>query len=141
MRSTPVVGGGLFGEGRKEKDEGPTPDELKSFRDNKGSSILQNFKQAGHPAEIIVEGEVYKIRIDDSTLKGLRTGYSGDMLGHRGKLSSTGMSIRPDENSVVNQLKGYVRNLSPMAQINEGQDGSEITDGKSSMSHPKEDAV
>ena len=135
MRSTPVVGGGLFGEGREkdEVDSGPVAGTSKPLRSSgKGpASALLSFKQSGHAAEIIVDGEVYKIRINDATLKSLRTGFSGEMLNNRGiSISGGGMSIQHDENDVVKQLQGYIR--SPLGQISEelAEEASETSSQK-----------
>ena len=142
MRSTPVVGGGLFGEGRETKEDedlGPTKP-LRPLGGKSPSSTLLNFKPSGHAAEIIVDGEVYKIRINDMTLKNLRTGYSGDVLNNRGIAVSGGMSIQHDENDVVSRLQGYIR--SPLGQISEEVvgEGSETSSMKKGDG-PKEGAV
>lgn len=107
MRSTPVVGGGLFDkrEVQEEKEEAPPS------KSGSGQwTPTFDFKVPGHKAEIIVKGESYDIRINDATLKKLRSGFSGDMLDHRGVSASEGVSIQPDRSNVVNNLHGYVRN-------------------------------
>lgn len=144
MRSTPVVGGGLFGEGREKKDEddsGPVGGTSKPLRSSGNGPTLLSFKQSGHAAEIIVDGEVYKIRINDATLRSLRTGFSGDVLNNRGiSISGGGMSIQHDENDVVKQLQGYIR--SPLGQISEdlAEEGSETSSQKIARD-PKEGAL
>lgn len=124
MRSTPVVGGGLFGE-NKHEDE--SDDEGHHGTKKKASGGVSewkpdfNFGRNGHRAEIIVKGESYNVRINDQTLKALRTGFSGDMLDGRGL---SGIQIQPDSSQVVNRLSGYIRNQ-PLAQITEETGDSE----------------
>lgn len=144
MRSTPVVGGGLFGEGREKKEEDDFdrtggPGKPLRASGKSPSSALLSFKPSGHAAEIIVDGEVYKIRINDTTLKNLRTGYSGDVLTNRGIAVSGGMSIQHDESDVIQKLQGYIR--SPLGQISEEEVG-EGSETSSQKGHdPKEGAV
>lgn len=118
MRSTPVVGGGLFGEtsdvmnvavaSNKDKEEESSSKTKNDWK--------PNFGVRGHQAEIIVQGESYQIRINDSTLKALRTGFSGDML----DLGRSGaMSIHRDNSNVVSQLQGFVRNSTILTKITE----------------------
>lgn len=126
MRSTPVVGGGLFGEtGNDDEDE---RHEKKSQKKVPGVSDWKpdfNFGRSGHKAEIIVKGESYNVRISNQTLQSLRTGFSGDTLDARG-MSMSGIQIQPDSSNVVNQLAGYVRNM-PLAQISEDGDSESET--------------
>lgn len=135
MRSTPVVGGDLFGDMnssihgkpvQKKPEEGAAKDKM--------SPLAYNFgRPQGHKAEIIVDGESYDIRINNETLRALKKGFSGDMLDTRG-VSYWGASIRPDDQNVSNQLQGYVRNIRPMSKIAEesddGSDTSSLTAGQ-----------
>lgn len=149
MRSTPVVGGGLFGEGRDDNKEedgrasgGFKPLPLSGQGKSSASLLLNTFKQSGHAAELICEGEVYKIRINDATLRNLRAGYSGETLDTRGITVSGGMSIQHDDNNVVNQLHGYIRSLAPLGQISEdGEEGSDAMSDQKGVQSPKEGAV
>jgi len=126
MRSTPVVGGGLFGE-NKNDDESDDDSHHGMSATKKASGGVSdwkpdfNFGRNGHRAEIIVKGESYNVRINDQTLKALRTGFSGDMLDGHGL---SGIQIQPDSSQVVNRLAGYVRNQ-PLAQISEETADSE----------------
>lgn len=119
MRSTPVVGGDMFGP--SDSSFGTTKESKKPSAGLGGSSKKEwkpdfDFGRRGHKAEIIVEGESYDIRISDETLKALRTGFSGDMLDSRG-MSLSGIAIQPDTSNVVNQLQGYVRNVGQLGKI------------------------
>jgi len=114
MRSTPVVGGGLFGEtGGDSEDEASVSKGEKEKADGEKKKWKPEFvlPSYGHKAEIIVSGESYSVRINDETLKNLRSGFSGDMLDSRGVSINGGLSIQQDSTNVVNHLQGYVRNL------------------------------
>lgn len=115
MRSTPVVGGDMFG-GMTVEEE--TKEDLGHVKPSRTRMDFDLGKVSGTRAEIIVEGESYTVRLSPETLKALRTGYSGDMLDSRG-VSIQGMSIQPDSTTVVHQLKGYVRNMGTLSKISE----------------------
>lgn len=139
MRSTPVVGGDMFGPSDfgKEKDDHKASAKLGGDAKKEWKPDF-DFGRRGHKAEIIVLGESYDVRISDETLKALRTGFSGDMLDSRG-MSLSGIAIQPDTN-VVNQLHGYVRNIGQLGKIVEEQDGESETSsmhrgGKSDEEH------
>jgi len=137
MRSTPVVGGGLFGEGGTDAGEEKHDVGAIGIKAPKGAATdLLNFHQPGHAAEIIVQGESYKIRISEETLKNLRKGYSGQMMDSRGISVSGGMQIQHDESNVVGRLTGYVRNLGALGMISEeGVDGHSETSDQKTTSH------
>ena len=146
MRSTPVVGGGLFGEtssNHEEEDDTPKLDLNASKNQNGEESKKKKWKPnfdfgaRGHKAEIVVDGESYDIRINDETLKALRTGYSGDMLDSRGM--SMGSGIVPDSGRVVNQLHGYIRNPNMLSKITEETDDGESSDTSSHFGVKKHD--
>jgi len=125
MRSTPVVGGGLFEEGTsvtREEEKTEAPEANGSSKDRWKTDFLN--RKSGHKAEIIVDGESYTIRVNESTLKALRTGYSGDMLDSRGVIGG-GLEIEPSESNVVNRLHGYIRNIPAMTKITEEDENEE----------------
>mmetsp|Transcript_113488 Transcript_113488/g.169781 ORF Transcript_113488/g.169781 Transcript_113488/m.169781 type:complete len:796 (+) Transcript_113488:101-2488(+) len=106
-RSTPVVGGGLFGEAI----------EAKSGRERRISDLTKkqddlNFsapKSQGIPAEISVKGETFRIRINRETLRDLQRGAEGQMVDSRG-IAISGVSISAsDDAPVVQRLQGFVR--------------------------------
>jgi hypothetical protein len=136
MRSTPVVGGGLFNEGASDKDSDDTGDAFKGSKKGTGGGkgSVFSLKPSGHPAELIVEGEVYKIRISDETLRNLRQGYSGEMLDSRGISVGSGMSIQHDDVPVVSRLQGYIRNAGPLGRISEEHDEG-VSDTSSDRHH------
>lgn len=140
MRSTPVVGGGLFGEGGGGQSETDGEDSVAApgpFKSISKSSLLSSLKPPGRAAEIIVDGEVYKIRLNDETLKNLRRGYRGEMLDSRGIAIDAGMAIEHDDAPIVSRLQGYVRNFGPLGAITEdlGDGHSEVS---SDVGPPKE---
>ena len=106
-RSTPVVGGGLFGE----------TIEAKSGREKRVSDLAKmkdmSFstpKREGIPAEITVKGETFRIRINRETLRDLQKGADGGMTDARG-IAISGVNISAsDDAPVVQRLQGFVRN-------------------------------
>jgi hypothetical protein len=134
MRSTPVVGGGLFGEhieaksGREERGSKIghfTTNQKKDGRDLNWSFIGH---QRGVSAEITVKGESYNIRISGDTWKDLQKGFGGQMVDSRG-IEMTGINIAAsnEDAPVVQRLQGFVRNM-PLQEIKEEtiDDGSEV---------------
>jgi hypothetical protein len=120
MRSTPVVGGGLFGEnveaksGRADflnskKGEGEGKDNTEDIA-TQWSSGQSN----GIAAEIVIKGECYNIKISRDTWRDLHKGFRGQMLDHRGIINISAEEDAP----VVQKLQGYVRNQ-PLDNIKE----------------------
>jgi len=137
MRSTPVVGGGLFGESiearsgregdghRRVSDFGPKPDDL----------AWTKIKAEGVPAEITIKGEVYNIRISRDTYHSLKKGLTNASTDSRG-IPISGIEISASDDAPVTQrLQGFVRNT-PLGQIQEeNEDGaSEISED---TTHPE----
>jgi hypothetical protein len=142
MRSTPVVGGGLFGENREAKsgrvDFFNKEKVETSAKDNREDMATQwTFGQSnGIAAEIVVKGECYNIRISRDTWKDLHKGFRGQMLDHRG-IEMSGLNISAEEDApVVQKLKGYVRNM-PLSDIKEDhmEDVSEMSGSIQGESH------
>jgi hypothetical protein len=134
MRSTPVVGGGLFGEhieaksgreGRKSKigDFG-APNQSGDKKDlNWSLGGIQN----GVSAEILVKGESYMIRISRETWKDLQKGFGGQMVDSRGiEMAGINIAASAEDAPVVGRLQGFVRNM-PLQEIREETvDGSDV---------------
>ena len=76
MRSTPVVGGGLFGENivAKSGREADTRAYISDFKKKQDDLPWKSNKQTGVPAEIIINGETYNIRVSRDTYSNLREG-------------------------------------------------------------------
>jgi Sodium/hydrogen exchanger family len=130
MRSTPVVGGGLFGESieaRSGRDGDNRHRVSDSGRPKQDDLSWTNIKAAGVPAEIAVNGEVYNIRISRDTLQNLKKGFSSSTDSRGIPVSGIEISAR-DDAPVTQRLQGFVRNI-PLGQIQEEQN-----DGVSEMS-------
>jgi len=138
MRSTPVVGGGLFGEnvvaksGRADFFSGEKGES--EAKDNREDMAAQwSLGQSnGIAAEIVVKGECYNIRISRETWKDLHKGFRGQMLDHRGIINISAEEDAP----VVQKLQGYVRNM-PLSNIKEDhmEDMSEMSGSIQGESH------
>jgi Kef-type K+ transport system membrane component KefB len=145
MRSTPVVGGGLFGETSQEEKESDREDmEIikEGLRGDSGGAKIKKWKPSfnlptsGTQAEIIVDGESYTVRINNDTLKALRTGFSGDTLDSRGIFSSGGISIQPDSTNVVSMLGGYVRTTNGALGLGAiMEEGGEVAESETSSTN------
>lgn len=120
MRSTPVVGGGLFGETIEAKSgrEGSVrvgqytrkPDDL---------NWSLGGTSRGVSAEISVKGETFNIRISKETWRDLQKGFSGQMVDNRGiEISGVNIAAQNDDAPVVQRLQGFVRNM-PLNRIME----------------------
>ena len=111
--STPVVGGGLFGEAVEARSGRDNP----RFERRVSVSSLQkqndlNFsvKASGVPAEITIKGQVFQIRISQETWKDLKNGMEGQTRDSRG-IPISGIEITAqDDAPVVSRLSGFVRN-------------------------------
>ena len=122
MRSTPVVGGGLFGETSAEEKA----DEFVDSSKERPKKSLVMPPTRGHHAEITVNNETYNVRLSTGTLKTLRGAYSGDMLG-----LDDSMSIQPSTDDVTTMLQGYVRQGTALTRISEDDEvESETTSEK-----------
>jgi len=120
MRSTPVVGGGLFGETIEAKSGRDASTRLSDINKKSGGGIDWSFGggKTGIPAEITVKGEVYSIRIGQDTWKDLQKGFHGQMVDNRG-IEIAQMNIEAsDDAPIVQRLQGFVRNM-PLRSISE----------------------
>lgn len=132
MRSTPVVGGGLFGEhieaksGREERRS-----KLGDFagQQNGGDDLNWSLGGLTHgvSAEITVKGESYNIRISRDTWKDLQKGYSGQMVDSRGiEIAGINIAASNEDAPITQRLQGFVRNM-PLSEIKEETvDGSDV---------------
>lgn len=110
--STPVVGGGLFGEveARSGRDEKPGFHRVSDYARHKQEDLNFSKKASGVPAEITIKGEVFQIRISQDTLKNLKGGMEGQSRDSRG-VPISGIEITAqDDAPVVQRLQGFVRN-------------------------------
>jgi hypothetical protein len=109
MLSVPVRGaGGLFGAPEPSEDDDRAWASFEDFRRQHKKKHDQFFAKkgpSGIPAEIHVEGEVFKIRISQETLDNLRKGASGQMVSG----NVFGVTMASEDAPVVNMLHGFVR--------------------------------
>lgn len=135
-RSTPVVGGGLFGEATGEVS--PSVEDMKqqvaAIQQDGDKSRAFFIPSAGVAAEVVIKGEAYQIRLSSETYKRLRTGYSGEMLNSHG-ISFPGQVVA--DAPVVDQLRGFVRTRpQTLTRIgeHEGDGASEVSDSEKAES-------
>ena len=128
--STPVVGGGLFGEevvARSGRDGSQRMDRVSDFSlsQKKQNDLKFSLTTSDVPAKITVDGEVYHIRISETSLIDLKAGVDGKTTDSHGvALSGIEISAR-DDAPVVQRLQGFVRN-SNLGRIQE-EDQSEAS--------------
>lgn len=96
MRSTPVTGGSLFDDVKP-----TTPEEPAAGAAADRQAISDNL--IGQAAELVVNGEVFKIRIMPQTVHRIRSGYSGELLDD----SSVGFSSK--DVPIEHRLQGFIR--------------------------------
>lgn len=109
--STPVVGGGLFGE--VEARSGRDEDKFRRVSDftpkSKQEDLKFSQKSSGVPAEITIKGQVFQIRISNDTWRDLKNGMEGRGRDTRG-VPISGIEITAqDDAPVVQRLQGFVR--------------------------------
>lgn len=127
MRSTPVVGGGLFDTPGDRADSAPQKsmaDFRKDVEENKKAGKKPSFKMpqsSGQAAEIIVNGEAYKIRISPMTLQRIKSGYSGQQV------EDGSIKIDPKDVPIEYRLAGFVRNDQALATVTEEKEMDEST--------------
>ena len=121
MRSTPAVGGDLFG-GADADAAAPVEKEGIASTTKKWKPDF-DFGMKGQRAEIIIDGETFDVRLNAHAIKALRSGFSGDMLDSRG-ISINNAPLQSGD--VTNMLSGYVRNAS-LSQITEEPDSGSDT--------------
>lgn len=106
MRSTPVVGGSLFDEPQPpaadEPQAGTGGDTLPG-----GVAEPRRFSMGGGPggqtAELVVGGEVFKIRVMPETVHRIRSGYSGELL------DDASVRFSQEDVPIEHRLQGFIR--------------------------------
>jgi hypothetical protein len=128
VRSTPVVGGSLFGESSEalfDSEKLHRADVSTNHR--REYQAWSNVKAAGVPAQITVNGEVYSFRISLNAWQNLKKGLS-NLTDSRG-VPLSGIEISALDDAPVSQrLHGFVRHM-PLGQTDE-----EELDGVSEVS-------
>jgi hypothetical protein len=93
MRSTPVTGGSLF-------DDPSTPEPKATASGENRQPFMGNIGQA---AELVVNGEVFKIRVMPETVQRIRSGYSGDLL------DDASVKFSQKDVPLEHRLQGFIR--------------------------------
>lgn len=97
MRSTPVTGGSLFDAPQQQPAPQPEPGK-EGRRAQPFSSDL-----GGQSAELVVGGEVFKIRVMPETIHRIRSGYSGELL------EDSSVKFSQKDVPIEHRLQGFVR--------------------------------
>ncbi|KAL7540185.1 hypothetical protein ACHAWF_006616 [Thalassiosira exigua] len=105
MRSTPVVGGSLFDdikpstpeEPKVHAGEGDIGEDAKKRRDSFTMGL------SGQSAELVVGGEVFKIRVMPQTVHRIRSGYSGELL------DDASVKFSQEDVPIEHRLEGFIR--------------------------------
>jgi hypothetical protein len=98
MRSTPVTGGSLFDSPKQLQPEAP--------KDQGGRhTVAEPFRASlgGQSAELVVGGEVFKIRVMPETVHRIRSGYSGELL------DDSNVKFAQEDVPIEHRLQGFVR--------------------------------
>jgi len=110
--STPVVGGGLFGEveARSGRDDNSRLSRVSDYSRRKQEDLNFSLKASGVPAEITIKDQVFQIRISPETWRNLQNGMEGQTRDSHG-VPISGIEITAqDDAPVVQRLQGFVRN-------------------------------
>eukprot|EP00804_Cyclotella_cryptica_P028486 CCRYP_014781-RA/>CCRYP_014781-RA protein AED:0.02 eAED:0.02 QI:317/1/1/1/1/1/3/2257/834 len=94
MRSTPVTGGSLFDDIKLSTPETPAADAG-------GHPFSDSF--LGQSAELVVNGEVFKIRVMPQTVQRIKSGYSGELL------DDASVKFSQKDVPIEHRLEGFVR--------------------------------
>jgi len=117
MRSTPVVGGSLFDD---IKPSAPVEEPTSQAEDGVQSIPTFTGSLGGQSAELVVNGEVFKIRVMPETVHRIRSGYSGELL------EDSSVNFSQKDVPIEHRLQGFIR-TSDLQTISEdlSDDGSE----------------
>jgi len=99
MRSTPVVGGSLFDDVKPSAPEEPQAET--------GGRQRQAFSTGGDlggvTAELVINGEAFKIRVMPETIHRIRSGYSGELL------PDSSVKFSQEDVPIEHRLEGFIR--------------------------------
>jgi len=98
MRSTPVTGGSLFDDPKPAAAEEPKADKGGGKKHKPFSGSL-----GGQSAELVVGGEVFKIRVMPETVHRIRSGYSGELL------DDASVKFSHKDVPIEHRLQGFIR--------------------------------
>lgn len=97
MRSTPVTGGSLFDDIKPSAPETPAAGTAADSRQASSDNM------AGQAAELVVNGEVFKIRVMPETVHRIRSGYSGELL------EDSSVKFSSKDVPIEHRLQGFIR--------------------------------
>ena len=97
MRSTPVTGGSLFDGIKPTTTEESPGDAAADSRKSSSDNLI------GQAAELVVNGEVFKIRVMPQTVHRIRSGYSGELL------DDSSVKFSSKDVPIEHRLQGFVR--------------------------------
>lgn len=103
MRSTPVVGGSLFDDPKSFAPEQEQPDVDTSKKGKKPQASQPFSGLSGQSAELVVGGEVFKIRVLPETIHRIRSGYSGEVL------DDASVKFSQADVPIEHRLEGFIR--------------------------------
>ena len=101
MRSTPVVGGSLFDDPKPSAQEEPKD----KAAGGGGGRTRHTFSSGlgGQSAELVIGGDVFKIRVMPETVHRIRSGYSGELL------DDASVKFSQEDVPIEHRLQGFVR--------------------------------
>jgi hypothetical protein len=111
MRSTPVVGGSLFDDPKPSAPEKPK----EKTAGGGGAPVRHTFSSGlgGQTAELVVGGEVFKIRVMPETVHRIRAGYSGELL------DDASVRLSQEDVPIEHRLQGFIRTTANLQTISE----------------------
>ncbi|KAL7533649.1 hypothetical protein ACHAXR_005367 [Thalassiosira sp. AJA248-18] len=99
MRSTPVVGGSLF--------DDPKPSAPEEHTEQAGGGgrrqAFMGSGLGGQSVELVVGGDVFKIRVMPETIQRIRSGYSGELL------DDASVKFAQEDVPIEHRLQGFIR--------------------------------
>lgn len=101
MRSTPVTGGSLFDDHRP-LDAAPEP-ELHKVPGKASVSRPSARESEGRAVELVVDGQVYRIRVLPGTLQRIEAGYSNELL------EDSSVQVKQADVPLEHRLQGFIR--------------------------------
>jgi hypothetical protein len=102
MRSTPVTGGSLFDDNPKPVAHAHPQVGAESSED-RAAAFRVSSNIAGQKAELVVNGEVFNIRVMPETVHRIRSGYSGEIL------DDASVKFSHRDVPIEHRLQGFIR--------------------------------
>lgn len=136
MRSTPVVGGGLFGESIEARSGREGHSKFSGPSKSKDEDLAWESTAGGVPAEISINGQLFNIRVSQATYQDLKRGFNKNSTSSRRGYPTTGVQITALEDAPVTQmLSGFVRNTLLDQIQEEGEDQMSCSEMSDDFGH------